>query len=117
MAAPKYFALIIITTRNTNAPQHLRITDKYQHVQCVTSQFHSTRTNPWIRLYRNILTVTVTQKQRLENGKRKKKKEGTCCAPKCKVRELIELKCDSCSKRVCLKHRHPNDHNCVFLKN
>jgi len=49
--------------------------------------------------------------------KRKKKKEGTCCAPKCKVRELIELKCDSCSKRVCLKHRHPNDHNCVFLKN
>ena len=40
-----------------------------------------------------------------------------CCAPKCKVKELIEIRCESCSKIVCLKHRHPDDHKCVFLKN
>jgi len=54
---------------------------------------------------------------KLAAKKRRKQKEGRCCAPKCKVKELIELKCESCSKNVCLKHRHPTDHKCVFLKN
>merc|ERR1711892_1609703 len=49
--------------------------------------------------------------------KRAKKKEGRCCAPKCKTRELIKQRCDSCVKIVCLKHRFPSDHECVFLRN
>merc|ERR1739848_251176 len=49
--------------------------------------------------------------------KRKQKKEGRCCAPKCKTRELIQQRCDSCHKVVCLKHRFPSDHACVFLRN
>merc|ERR1711937_667070 len=49
--------------------------------------------------------------------KRQKKKEGRCCAPKCKTRELIQQRCDSCNKIVCLKHRFPSDHACIFLRN
>ena len=40
-----------------------------------------------------------------------------CCAPKCKKKELVPIMCSSCNLSVCLKHRHPTDHDCIFLKN
>jgi len=49
--------------------------------------------------------------------KRAKKKEGRCCAKKCKTKELIPVFCELCKRPVCLKHRFPNDHDCIQNKN
>merc|ERR1712047_51132 len=46
--------------------------------------------------------------------KRAKKKEGRCCAKKCKTKELIPVFCELCKRPVCLKHRFPNDHDCIL---
>ncbi|XP_064482273.1 AN1-type zinc finger protein 2B-like [Ornithodoros turicata] len=41
------------------------------------------------------------------------KKKGNRCAVKgCKQKELIPLTCDRCRRNHCLRHRHPDDHNC-----
>ncbi|CAG5094254.1 Oidioi.mRNA.OKI2018_I69.XSR.g13392.t1.cds [Oikopleura dioica] len=49
--------------------------------------------------------------------KRAKKKEGRCCAKKCKTKELIPVFCELCKRSVCLKHRFPKDHDCLHNKN
>jgi len=40
------------------------------------------------------------------------KKNPRCSKVKCKTRELIRVDCDQCNLNYCLKHRHPQDHEC-----
>jgi len=40
------------------------------------------------------------------------KKNPRCSKVKCKIRELIRVDCDQCGLNYCLKHRHPQDHEC-----
>uniref|UniRef100_A0A8D8RV19 AN1-type zinc finger protein 2B n=1 Tax=Cacopsylla melanoneura TaxID=428564 RepID=A0A8D8RV19_9HEMI len=40
-----------------------------------------------------------------------------CSVKSCKGRELIPVKCYQCTLNFCLKHRHPNDHNCEGQSN
>ena len=39
--------------------------------------------------------------------KKAKAAKRRCCAPKCKKKEVISMKCDVCGDEVCLTHRHP----------
>jgi len=41
-----------------------------------------------------------------------RKRNPRCSKVKCKVRELIKVDCNQCSLNFCLKHRHPQDHEC-----
>merc|ERR1711944_98356 len=40
------------------------------------------------------------------------KRTPRCSKTKCKVRELIKVDCHQCGLNFCLKHRHPQDHEC-----
>lgn len=40
------------------------------------------------------------------------KKNPRCSKTKCKTRELIRVDCNQCGLNFCLKHRHPQDHEC-----
>jgi len=31
----------------------------------------------------------------------------------CKQKEMIKVVCNVCNRNYCLKHRHPQDHNCI----
>merc|ERR1711963_715067 len=42
-----------------------------------------------------------------------KKRNPRCSKAKCKTRELIKVDCDQCGNNFCLKHRHPQDHECT----
>ncbi|XP_046853168.1 AN1-type zinc finger protein 2A-like [Xenia sp. Carnegie-2017] len=39
-----------------------------------------------------------------------------CSAKGCKKRELVPITCPSCRRNYCLRHRHPQDHNCTTAK-
>jgi len=41
-----------------------------------------------------------------------RKRNPRCSKVKCKTRELIKLDCGQCQLNFCLKHRHPQDHEC-----
>jgi len=41
-----------------------------------------------------------------------RKRNPRCSKVKCKVRELIKVDCNQCGLNFCLKHRHPQDHEC-----
>jgi len=41
-----------------------------------------------------------------------RKRNPRCSKVKCKVRELIKIDCNQCELNFCLKHRHPQDHEC-----
>jgi len=43
---------------------------------------------------------------------RDQKRNPKCSKVKCKTRELIKVDCDQCGLNFCLKHRHPQDHEC-----
>jgi predicted nucleic acid binding AN1-type Zn finger protein len=42
----------------------------------------------------------------------KYKRKPRCTKERCKTRELIKIDCNVCLKNFCLKHRHPQDHEC-----
>jgi len=41
-----------------------------------------------------------------------RKRNPRCSKVKCKIRELIKVDCNQCGQNFCLKHRHPQDHEC-----
>merc|ERR1711963_1136706 len=41
------------------------------------------------------------------------KRNPRCSKAKCKTRELIKVDCNQCGANFCLKHRHPQDHECT----
>jgi len=41
-----------------------------------------------------------------------RKRSPRCSKEKCKIRELIKVDCNNCGLNFCLKHRHPQDHEC-----
>eukprot|EP00096_Caligus_rogercresseyi_P006911 TRINITY_DN2395_c0_g1_i2.p1 TRINITY_DN2395_c0_g1~~TRINITY_DN2395_c0_g1_i2.p1 ORF type:complete len:192 (+),score=54.85 TRINITY_DN2395_c0_g1_i2:364-939(+) len=48
-------------------------------------------------------------------GAKKKKAPshpGSCSVRRCKNKEPIPFHCPSCSKSLCISHRHPQDHEC-----
>jgi len=45
------------------------------------------------------------------------KRNPRCSKTKCKVRELIRVDCNQCGLNFCLKHRHPQDHECSGKSN
>nr|ADD38857.1 AN1-type zinc finger protein 2B [Lepeophtheirus salmonis] len=45
-------------------------------------------------------------------AKKKKTHPGACSVRKCKNKEPIPFRCESCRQTVCLTHRHPQDHIC-----
>jgi predicted nucleic acid binding AN1-type Zn finger protein len=49
-----------------------------------------------------------------EFGKNRRKVfSNKCSSKKCKVKDIVQVKCKDCNKNYCLKHRHPTDHSCV----
>ncbi|XP_015177933.1 PREDICTED: AN1-type zinc finger protein 2A-like [Polistes dominula] len=36
-----------------------------------------------------------------------------CSSKGCKVKEIVQVKCNDCGSNFCLKHRHPSDHACI----
>ncbi|XP_067948293.1 AN1-type zinc finger protein 2B-like isoform X2 [Watersipora subatra] len=44
---------------------------------------------------------------------RRKVYTNRCSKKGCKVKEMVSVRCDRCSKNYCLKHRHENDHECT----
>lgn len=51
----------------------------------------------------------------LIKGKRQKIKTNlqACSFRSCKQKDLIYIECTDCMHKFCVKHRHPNDHQCV----
>ncbi|CAB4031453.1 AN1-type zinc finger 2A-like, partial [Paramuricea clavata] len=39
-----------------------------------------------------------------------------CSAKGCKKKELVPVLCDSCRRNYCLRHRHPQDHDCATAR-
>jgi len=44
--------------------------------------------------------------------KKRKAYSNRCSFSKCKVKELIPVVCQVCRRNFCLRHRHPQDHDC-----
>lgn len=45
-------------------------------------------------------------------AKRNKVYTNRCTVKKCKQKEMMKVVCDQCKQSYCLKHRHPEDHEC-----
>jgi len=45
-------------------------------------------------------------------AKRNKIYTNKCSVKKCKQKEMMKVQCDKCKQSFCLKHRHPQDHEC-----
>jgi hypothetical protein len=45
-------------------------------------------------------------------AKRNKVYKNRCTVKKCKQKEMMKVVCDQCKQSFCLKHRHPEDHEC-----
>lgn len=45
-------------------------------------------------------------------AKRNKVYTNRCSVKKCKQKEMMKVNCDQCKQSYCLKHRHPQDHEC-----
>jgi len=45
-------------------------------------------------------------------AKRNKIYTNRCTVKKCKQKEMMKVQCDQCKQSFCLKHRHPQDHEC-----
>jgi len=45
-------------------------------------------------------------------AKRNKAYTNKCTVKKCKQKEMMKVQCDQCKQSFCLKHRHPQDHEC-----
>jgi len=45
-------------------------------------------------------------------AKRNKVYTNRCTVKKCKQKEMMKVVCDQCKQSYCLKHRHPQDHEC-----
>lgn len=56
----------------------------------------------------------VITKDIVSNGK--KIYSNTCDFPKCKIREIVPLRCKECGKNHCFKHRQPFVHKCSGSK-
>ena len=48
---------------------------------------------------------------------RQKVYSNKCSLVTCKQREVIQVKCEKCSKTFCLRHRFPDDHKCQGFEN
>ncbi|OXA58747.1 AN1-type zinc finger protein 2A [Folsomia candida] len=46
-------------------------------------------------------------------GRRQKVYTNRCTFKTCKKKEMIPILCDTCNLNFCLKHRHPQDHECT----
>lgn len=44
------------------------------------------------------------------------KKSKRCTAKRCRTSELFPVQCNKCRRQFCLKHRHPQDHECAASK-
>ena len=47
---------------------------------------------------------------------RRKLNPNKCSAKGCKKKELVPVLCDSCRRNYCLRHRHPQDHDCATAR-
>ncbi|XP_066921080.1 AN1-type zinc finger protein 2A-like [Clytia hemisphaerica] len=43
----------------------------------------------------------------------KKRKKNKCSSPNCRQINLIPFNCERCYQSVCVRHRHPGDHQCL----
>lgn len=48
----------------------------------------------------------------IKNRRKPKTNLQTCTFKSCKQKDLIYLECSDCRAKFCIKHRHPNDHQC-----
>ncbi|XP_028401496.1 AN1-type zinc finger protein 2A-like isoform X2 [Dendronephthya gigantea] len=47
---------------------------------------------------------------------KRKLNSNRCSAKGCKKNELVPVLCDSCRRNYCLRHRHPQDHDCATAR-
>lgn len=45
--------------------------------------------------------------------KRRKVFINKCSSKGCKIKEIVQVRCNECANNFCLKHRHPTDHACI----
>merc|ERR1712130_202132 len=76
--------------------------DQHECAKFIKNEENSTSTKP----------QKSTEKQKPEKPK-KKRKRNPCQLPNCSGYNLVKMNCNQCGGNFCMKHRFPEDHQCI----